>query len=40
MASSKVLVTSLRKELAKQADPEVAHGAAAYMRNQFEFFGV
>ena len=40
MASSKQLVSTLRKELTKHADPQVSKDAAAYMRNQFEFLGV
>ena len=40
MPTSKQLISHLRKELAKHADPEVKEGAAAYMRNQFEFLGV
>ena len=40
MPTSKQLISNLRKELAKHADPEVKEGAAAYMRNQFEFLGV
>ena len=40
MATSKQLVSALRKELVKNADPEAGEGAAAYMRNQFEFFGI
>lgn len=40
MQTSKQLISNLRKELAKHADPEVKEGAAAYMRNQFEFLGV
>ena len=40
MPTSKRLISNLRKELAQQADPEVKEGAAAYMRNQFEFLGV
>ena len=40
MPTSKQLISNLRKELAKHADPEVKKGAAAYMRNQFEFLGV
>ncbi len=40
MPTSKQLISSLRKELVKHADPEVKEGAAAYMRNQFEFLGV
>ena len=40
MASSKQLVTTLRKELTKHADQQVSKDAAAYMRNQFEFLGV
>jgi 3-methyladenine DNA glycosylase AlkD len=40
MASPKQLVSTLRKELTKHADPDVAEGAAAYMRNQFEFLGI
>lgn len=40
MATSKQLVSALRKVFAKHADPETSIGAAAYMRNQFEFFGI
>ena len=40
MASSKQLVSTLRKELTKHADPKVSKDAAAYMRNQFEFLGI
>ena len=40
MPTSKQLISNLRKELAKHADPEVKEGAGAYMRNQFEFLGV
>jgi 3-methyladenine DNA glycosylase AlkD len=40
MATSKQLVSALRKEFTKHADPEASIGAAAYMRNQFEFFGI
>ena len=40
MPTSKQLISNLRKELARHADPEVKEGAAAYMRNQFEFLGV
>lgn len=40
MATSKQLVSALRKEFVKNADPEAGEGAAAYMRNQFEFFGI
>lgn len=40
MPTSKQLISNLRKELTKHADPEVKEGAAAYMRNQFEFLGV
>jgi len=40
MPTSKQLISNLRKELAKHADPEVKEDAAAYMRNQFEFLGV
>lgn len=40
MATSKQLVSALRKEFVKNADPEASIGAAAYMRNQFEFFGI
>ena len=40
MTTSKQLVSALRKEFVKHADLEAAHGAAAYMRNQFEFFGI
>lgn len=40
MATSKQLVAALRKEFSKHADQEIADGAAAYMRNQFEFLGI
>jgi len=40
MASAKQLVSALRKELTKYADLETSEGAAAYMRNQFEFLGI
>jgi 3-methyladenine DNA glycosylase AlkD len=40
MASSKQLVSTLRKELTKHADPQASKDAAAYMRNQFEFIGI
>ena len=40
MPTSKQLISTLREELTKHADPEVKEGAAAYMRNQFEFLGV
>lgn len=40
MASTKQLVSALRKELTKHADLETSEGAAAYMRNQFEFLGI
>ena len=40
MASSKQLVSALRKEFIKHADPQVSKDAAAYMRNQFEFLGI
>ena len=40
MASSKQLVTTLRKELTKHADQQVSKDAATYMRNKFEFLGV
>jgi len=40
MASSKQLVSTLRKELTKHTDPKVSKDAAAYMRNQFEFLGI
>ena len=40
MATSKQLVSALRKEFVKNADPKAGEGAAAYMRNQFEFFGI
>jgi 3-methyladenine DNA glycosylase AlkD len=40
MTSSKQLVSSLRNELTKHADPQVSKDAAAYMRNQFEFLGI
>ena len=40
MASSKQLVSTLRKEFTKHADPKVSKDAAAYMRNQFEFLGI
>jgi 3-methyladenine DNA glycosylase AlkD len=40
MASSKQLVSTLRRGLTKHADPKVQVDAAAYMRNQFEFLGV
>jgi 3-methyladenine DNA glycosylase AlkD len=40
MTSSKQLVSGLRKEFTKHADPEASVGAAAYMRNQFEFIGI
>ena len=40
MASSKQLVSALRKEFIKHADPQVSKDAAAYMRNQFEFLGL
>lgn len=40
MPTSKQLISNLRKELAKHADPEVKEADAAYMRNQFEFLGV
>jgi 3-methyladenine DNA glycosylase AlkD len=40
MASSKQLVSTLRKQLTKHADPQVSKDAAAYMRDQFEFLGV
>lgn len=33
-------VKQLRSEFEKVADLKVAQGAAAYMRNQFEFFGI
>ena len=33
-------VKQIRIKFEKVADPEVAAGAAAYMRNQFEFFGI
>ena len=33
-------VKQLRIKFEKAADKEVAEGAAAYMRNQFEFFGI
>jgi 3-methyladenine DNA glycosylase AlkD len=40
MATSKQLVSALRKEFTKHADPQISKDAAAYMRNQFEFFGI
>jgi 3-methyladenine DNA glycosylase AlkD len=40
MASSQQLVSTLRRQLTKHADPKVKVDAAAYMRNQFEFLGV
>lgn len=40
MASSKQLVSALRKELTKYVDSQVSKDAAAYMRNQFEFLGI
>jgi 3-methyladenine DNA glycosylase AlkD len=40
MASSKQLVSALRKELTKHADPQVSKDAAAYMRDQFDFLGI
>jgi 3-methyladenine DNA glycosylase AlkD len=40
MATSKQLISALRKEFTKHADLEASIGAAAYMRNQFEFFGI
>ena len=33
-------VNQLRVKFEKAADPDVAEGAAAYMRNQFEFLGI
>ena len=33
-------VKQLRTKFEKVADPDVAQGAAAYMRNQFEFLGI
>jgi len=33
-------VKQLRSKFEKAVDPEAAVGAAAYMRNQFEFFGI
>ena len=33
-------INQLRIKFEKAADPDVAEGAAAYMRNQFEFFGI
>ena len=36
----KIYVKPLRTKLEKVADKEVADGAAAYMRNQFEFLGI
>jgi 3-methyladenine DNA glycosylase AlkD len=40
MATSKQLVSALRKEFTKHADSKVSKDAAAYMRNQFEFIGI
>jgi len=40
MPSTKQLVSTLRKELTKHADPKVSKDAAAYMRDQFEFLGI
>ncbi len=40
MARSSKLVSELRKTLTEVSDPEVAAGATAYMRNQFDFLGV
>lgn len=40
MTSSKKLVSALRKEFTKHADPQISKDAAAYMRNQFEFTGI
>lgn len=33
-------VKQLRTKFEKAADPEIAQGASAYMRNQFEFLGI
>ena len=40
MVHSSKTVSDLRRALTKVADPEVRKGAAAYMRNQFDFLGV
>lgn len=34
------IIKNLRTQLKKEADPEVAAGARAYMRNKFQFIGV